>query len=183
MLCIEIFFLHLRQDLCNSKCYSLTIMKELIIETKVSVYDYSELSESYRSLVDAAKEQVMKSYSPYSEFRVGAAVELANGEVFAASNQENAAYPSGLCAERTAVFFANAQYPDVSVRTIAIAAYTEGDFLTDPITPCGACRQVLLETENRYGEDMVLLLYGKNGVQVIEGARSLLPLSFKLVRH
>ncbi len=157
-------------------------MKELILETKMQVCTYDELSDAYRTLVDRAKEQVMKSYSPYSQFKVGAALQLANGEIFAASNQENAAYPSGLCAERNAVFFANAQFPDQPIKILAIAAYTNGAFLEQPITPCGACRQVLLEAENRYAEGMKVILYGTTEIYIIDNAKSLLPLSFELIQ-
>lgn len=148
------------------------------IETHLYISSYDELSSENKSLIDHSKQQVQNSYSPYSEFKVGAAVALENGKIFAASNQENAAYPSGICAERNAIFFANAQYPDVAVKTIAIAAYTNGDFIEKPITPCGACRQVLLETETRYATDITILLYGKSEVYIITNAKSLLPLCF-----
>ncbi len=153
-------------------------MQELNLSTPIFVLSYDELNEVQKKLVNQAKLQVEKSYSPYSKFQVGASVLLENGEVYSASNQENAAYPSGLCAERNAIFFANAQYPDVPVKMLAIAAHTNGDFLDKPITPCGACRQVLLETENRYSTDMAILLYGKTEVYLIRNARCLLPLSF-----
>ena len=98
--------------------------------------------------------------------------------VVTGSNQENAAYPSGLCAERTTLFYANSQYPDQAVKTLAIAARTEQDFLDTPIPPCGACRQVLLETEKRFGKPMRILLYSKSDIYIMEGVSALLPLSF-----
>ncbi len=149
------------------------------IETNVSIYNFEELDESQKRLINKAKEQVNKAYAPYSEFHVGAAVELENGEIFAASNQENSAYPSGLCAERVAMFFANAQYPDIPVRMLAIAALTSGSFLAEPITPCGSCRQVLLETEMRFEKNIKVLLYGTNHVFEIDNVKQLLTLCFE----
>ena len=154
-------------------------MKQKIIETKISVFTFEELDASKQQLINKAKDQIQKAYAPYSEFHVGAAVELENEAVFAASNQENSAYPSGLCAERVAMFFANAQHPDVAVKAIAIAAYTNGKFLTNPVTPCGACRQVLLETEMRFEKDITILLYGTEEIYQIENVRELLPLCFE----
>jgi len=149
------------------------------IETNVSIYSFDELPESYKKLIDKAKEQVNKAYAPYSEFRVGAAIELENGEIFAASNQENSAYPSGLCAERVAMFYANAQHPNVAVKTIAIAAFANGKFMAEPVTPCGSCRQVLLETEIRFEKKINILLYGTKHVFQIEDVKQLLPLCFE----
>lgn len=154
-------------------------MKKKIIETIVSIYSFDELETSQKQLIEKAKEQIEKAYAPYSKFYVGAAIELENGEVFAGSNQENSAYPSGLCAERVAMFFANAQYPDVPVKTIAIAASTNGKILSEPISPCGSCRQVLLETETRFEQDIKFLLYGTDHVFQIESVRQLLPLCFE----
>jgi cytidine deaminase len=154
-------------------------MIEKTIETKVSILSFNELNPSQKTLVDKAKEQVAKAYAPYSNFHVGAAVELENGEIFAGSNQENSAYPSGLCAERVAMFYANAQFPDVAVKTIAIAAFTNGKFLPEPITPCGSCRQVLLESEMRFDKNITVLLYGTNNIFQLENIRQLLPLCFE----
>ncbi|MBR7153865.1 MAG: cytidine deaminase, partial [Paludibacteraceae bacterium] len=118
------------------------------------------------------------SYCPYSHFHVGAAAKLANGIVMRGSNQENAAYPSGLCAERTALFAAGAQYPEQPVTKLAIACFTGGHFTKEPGSPCGACRQVMLETEHRYGGKMEVLLYGEEETYVFESAADLLPLIF-----
>ena len=103
---------------------------------------------------------------------------LADGTVVTGTNQENAAYPSGLCAERTTLFYANSQYPDQAVETLAIAARNERDFLDDPIPPCGACRQVMLETEKRFKHPMRILLFGKKGIYEMKNVGALLPLSF-----
>ena len=154
-------------------------MQKRTIETNVEVYSFEELDLAKQNLINKAKEQVSKAYAPYSGFHVGAAIELENGEIFAASNQENSAYPSGLCAERVAMFFANAQYPEVAVKTLAIAAYTHGEFLSEPVTPCGSCRQVLLETETRFEKDITILLYGTKNTFQIANVKQLLPLCFE----
>lgn len=153
-------------------------MKELKIDIRIKILSYDELSEADRRLTDLAKEATWKSYSPYSRFAVGAAALLANGETVTGSNQENAAYPSGLCAERTTLFYANSQYPDQAVNTLAIAARTPSGFIDTPIPPCGACRQVLLETEQRYRQPIRILLYGETEIYQIDGVKDLLPLSF-----
>ena len=153
-------------------------MKDLNIQTIIKVCQYDELSDQDKQLIDKAKEMTQHSYAPYSKFKVGAAALLANGAIVTGSNQENAAYPSGLCAERTTLFYDNSQYPDQAVLTLAIAARTEQDFIDNPIPPCGACRQVILETETRYKHPVRILLYGKKEIYLIKGIRDLLPLSF-----
>ena len=153
-------------------------MEERKIVTSLFVYAYDELPADYKRLVDEAKRVTKDAYAPYSKFHVGAALLLANGEIVSATNQENAAYPSGMCAERVTMFYANSRYPNLPPKALAIASFAEGDFLDEPITPCGACRQVLLETEMRYGAEINVLLYGKRGVYLLSSAKSLLPLSF-----
>lgn len=154
-------------------------MKTLRLHIPVKVFAYEELAEADRQLIDAAREATYHSYAPYSHFHVGAAARLANGTVVSGSNQENAASPSSLCAERTTLFYANSRYPDQPVDTLAIAARNErGEFLQQPISPCGACRQVMLETETRFSHPMCILLYGTEGVYELEGVNSLLPFSF-----
>lgn len=153
-------------------------MQKKIIETHVTVLNRNELTPEEVHLIEKAREQVSKSYAPYSKFSVGAAVLLENGEIFAGSNQENSAYPSGLCAERVAMFYANAQYPDVAVKTLAITAFSDGNFLQEPITPCGSCRQVLLETENRFKKDITVFLDGQKYIYRLDKVKELLPLSF-----
>ncbi|MBP3828827.1 MAG: cytidine deaminase [Bacteroidaceae bacterium] len=153
-------------------------MKSIEIKVQIQVFDVEELSDSDRHLVERAKEMTQTSYSPYSEFRVGAAIRLQDGQVFAGSNQENAAYPVGSCAERTTFFYAQANAPEVAPEAIAIAAFTNGHFLEKPISPCGMCRQALLEAETRYGTHIRVLLYGTDGVYVAQSMRDLLPLTF-----
>jgi cytidine deaminase len=154
-------------------------MRNKIIETSVNIFNFDELNITQQQLIKRAKDQVIKAYAPYSNFHVGAAVELENGEIFAGSNQENSAYPSGLCAERVAMFYANAQFPEVPVKAIAIAAFTNGVFVEMPITPCGSCRQVLLESEMRFEKDITILLYGSKEIYLIKNVRQLLPLCFE----
>ena len=151
-------------------------MEERKIETIYKVYGYDELTAEDRELVDAAKQMTGTSFAPYSKFHVGAAIR-----------QENAAFPSSLCAERTACFQASALYPGMPMRKIAIAAWTrlhqpeetphELCFQKKPISPCGSCRQALLEYEAAYGP-IEVLLYGREGVAVLPSIASLLPLCF-----
>ncbi|MDR0940136.1 MAG: cytidine deaminase [Mediterranea sp.] len=154
-------------------------MRELTISSIINAYRFDELSADDKALLRAAMDATQRSYSPYSHFAVGAAALLDDGTVVTGSNQENAAYPSGLCAERTTLFYANSSYPDQPVRTLAIAARTEDDFIDSPIPPCGACRQVILETEKRYGDPIRILLYGREEIYEIRGISGLLPLSFE----
>ncbi|NMB05084.1 MAG: cytidine deaminase [Bacteroidales bacterium] len=154
------------------------MVKEINLSTKIAVYPLEECTETEKKLIEAAKKATEKAYAPYSGFSVGAALLLENGEIVSGNNQENAAYPSGLCAERTTVFYANANFPEEKVIAIAIAANHKGSFTEDVITPCGACRQVLLETENRFHSPMKVLMYSEKGVYVMESIRDLLPLSF-----
>lgn len=151
----------------------------MILQTKVAVCTYDELQTADREMVDAARAATANSYAVYSNFNVGAAVRLSNGAIVSGSNQENAAYPSGLCAERTTLFWANSQYPNEAVETLAIAARTAQGELETPIPPCGACRQVILETEKRFGNTIRIILYGAKQCYIIEdGIKALLPLSF-----
>lgn len=153
-------------------------MKEFKITTKISVYTLEECSEIEKKLIESAKNVCKKAYAPYSQFHVGAAALLNSGEIITGNNQENAAYPSGICAERTTVFFANANFPEQKIVTMAIAAYYKGRFTKDVITPCGACRQVLLEVENRYKTPIRFLLYGEDGIYAVNSIKDLLPLNF-----
>ena len=154
-------------------------MKEITLETQVTTCKLDEMHPSMRELVEKAKAMTQNAYCPYSHYHVGAAALLADGQVITGSNQENAAYPSGLCAERTTLFYAGSAHPDKPVVALAIAAYTDGAFTPTPIAPCGACRQVMLEAEQRHHQSIRVLLYGTEGIYLIEGGtRELLPLTF-----
>ena len=154
-------------------------MEELELKTVIKVCQPQELSVEEQHLLDLAVEATRRSYAPYSHFCVGAAVRLENGAEVIGSNQENAAYPSGTCAERTALFAAGTQYPDVPVTVLAVAARgTDGELLEEPVAPCGSCRQVIVESETRAKHPIRILLYGRRCVYVIDGIRSLMPLMF-----
>ncbi len=153
-------------------------MKEIEIKTTMRVCQWDELSSAQQALINIAKEQTQRAYCPYSNYHVGAALLLGNGEIVRGCNQENAAYPSGLCAERSALFAAGAQYPEQPVIRLAIACYNNGRFTPQPGSPCGACRQVMIETEHRYGQPMEVILYGENETYIFSSAADLLPLIF-----
>lgn len=156
-----------------------TYMKNIDIVTHVTALSIDELDSADRELVQQAVLSTRNAYSPYSHFSVGACVRLSDGSIMTGANQENAAYPSGLCAERTAIFSAQAQHPELHIMAIAIAARDiEGRLTRKPVTPCGACRQVMIEIEQRYKRAMRVLLYGEDTVLVIDSASELLPLSF-----
>ena len=133
-------------------------MEKFILDTEVIVLTYNELNSSQLKLVETAFKACENSYSPYSEFSVGSSLEFEDGEIFQANNQENAAYPSGLCAERTLLF--------------------HGKATKQPVSPCGACRQVMLETTNRQNSPIELLLAGADKVYMIKDIKTLLPLQF-----
>lgn len=139
-----------------------------------------ELVAEDRELVLAAKEAMAGSYAPYSGFNVGAAVRLANGVVVRGANQENAAFPSGLCAERTAMFAAGANYPDVPMASIAIIGGYSGEVTDLPTPPCGACRQVMSEFRKKAGKPISVILAGKNKIYKIADSNDLLPFIFNL---
>lgn len=141
---------------------------------------FSELSAAYQDLVEEAKNASISSYSPYSKFSVGAAVRLKNNLILSASNQENISYPEGICAERNVLYFAKSKYPDIPITSMAIAARNERGFTEFPVSPCGACRQVILETILRDKIDFNLILFGEREVFVVPQASMLLPLNFSV---
>ena len=138
----------------------------------------AELPEKDRALLEAAIEAVSGSYAPYSHFNVGAAVRLADGTVVKGANQENAAYPSGLCAERTAMFSASAQHPGVAFEAIAVICSRDGVLMPNPGSPCGACRQVMAQYEREAGRPMRILLGSGGPILAFDGVESLMPLIF-----
>lgn len=153
-------------------------MEQIDINISIQSYQLDELSPQDQELVQAAIEATKNAYANYSRFYVGAALRLENGKIVIGANQENAAFPSGLCAERTAVFAAQANYPDSPIETLAIAGRNEKGVLPNPITPCGACRQVILEIEDRYKKPIKILLYGTQKIYCVRSVKDLLPLSF-----
>ena len=154
-------------------------MEELELKSVIQVCQPEELTPQEQHLLTLAIEATSRSYAPYSHFHVGAAALLENGAEVIGCNQENAAYPSGLCAERTALFSAGAQYPDVPVKVLAIAARgTDGELLEEPVAPCGSCRQVLIESETRAGSPIRILLHGRKCIYVVDGIHKLMPLMF-----
>jgi cytidine deaminase len=155
-------------------------MEKLHYTVEVEEYESeSTLPADEQKLLKTAKEKLASSYAPYSEFSVSAALKLANGEVVTGTNQENAAYPSGMCAERVAVFAAASNYPKVAIEKIVITADSERISVDHPIAPCGACRQVMLEYEVNQARPITLVLAGASGkVYRINGVRQLLPIFF-----
>lgn len=153
-------------------------MKNLNITIPVQSCKMTDLPAEDRALVEAAKQATSGSYAPYSHFNVGAAIRMADGNIVTGANQENAAFSSGTCAERSACFAAGAHFPDMAMTKIAIAAYTAGSFQRTPISPCGACRQALLEYEHKQGSPMQVILYGEDECLLLPSVASLLPLCF-----
>lgn len=155
-------------------------MKEINISTTFLAYNsIDELPSEIRSLMEQAIEIRKKAYAPYSHFRVGAAILLDNGKVVLGSNQENAAYPSGLCAERVAIFQAGAVFPDAKIVKLAITAASDSNPTLSPIPPCGACRQSIAEYEFKQDAPIEIFFMGESGeVYVSNSIANLLPLSF-----
>lgn len=139
-----------------------------------------ELTTQQSLLLDKAKEATQNAYAPYSNFQVGAAILLDNNEIVTGSNQENAAYPSGLCAERVAIFAAHHLYPKAKIVSLAIAATDHGKALAEPIVPCAACRQVMAESIKRGKASFEVLLQGANHILVIPDALDLIPFHFEM---
>lgn len=162
--------------ICNK---ILNIMEELTLKSTLQVAQFEELTANEQRVIEVAKQSTYNSYAPYSHFHVGAALLLKNGIVIPGCNQENAAFPAGICAERSALFAAGAQYPDQPVMLLAIAVRnSKGEFLEEPASPCGPCRQVIIETETRFKQEVRILLYGTKYTYIIDGIKQLMPLSF-----
>ena len=154
-------------------------MKEREIQIKYNEFGHDEISAEDKHLVKVALDAAKNAYAPYSHFRVGAAVLLENGTVVSGSNQENAAYPSGLCAERVALFYANSNYPDKSVNCITVVVIdSENNIIPQLVSPCGSCRQVISESEMRYDKNIRLLLVSEKTIMEFHSIQDLLPMSF-----
>lgn len=148
---------------------------------EINYLEYSgleELEPKDRELCEAAEKALTGSYAPYSKFNVGAAVRLSDGRIVTGANQENAAYPSGLCAERTAMFSAHANHPDMPMTAIAITGAQNGKLNEDITAPCGACRQVMAEYQKVSGRKWTILLYGKKKIIKLSQVDDILPFIF-----
>lgn len=156
-------------------------MKKIKIDVFIEEYANGEkLQDIDEMLVKQAFMAIESSYAPYSQFHVGAAILLSDGKIIKGSNQENAAYPSGLCAERVAIFQAKSTYPESIIQAIAIAAKADYFETDSPVTPCGACRQVIAEMQSRQNRKIRIIMKGqKGGAYVADGIENLLPLMFK----
>jgi cytidine deaminase len=155
-------------------------MKQESIAFSYSVYEsIQELSAEDRWLMEQAMAACHRAYAPYSGFRVGSALLLDDGTLITGSNQEHAAFPSGLCAERVAFFHVGSTYPEKKITAVAIAALLGDDLLPHPVSPCGNCRQVMAEFEGRYGQPIRLIMLAENNKYVVLPAiRLLLPFLF-----
>ena len=150
-------------------------------EIKISFQEFKsidELNAEDRELAGSAIQAMGRAYAPYSHFHVGAAVRMSNGQIVEGANQENAAFPSGLCAERTAMFAASAKYPDKDMRSIALAGGVHGRLTDQPATPCGACRQVMAQYQTKAGKPVSVIMIGKSRVWKFEKVDDILPLIF-----
>ena len=153
-------------------------------EIKIAYQEFDSLNElchKDRLLAEAAIDATSRSYAPYSNFNVGAAIMYEDGEIIQGSNQENAAYPSGLCAERTALFYASSRRPDTPIISLAIAASQKGTLCNIPATPCGACRQVMAQYQVKSGKPMTVLLVGGEKIWKFASVDDLLPLTFNSI--
>ena len=155
-------------------------MKSVNITATFTIYDgISELPKTAQNLMRQAIEAREKAYAPYSKFNVGAAILLENNKIILGSNQENAAYPSGLCAERVAIYSAAANFPNVGIKMLAITATSQSKELTQPVAPCGACRQAIAEYEVKQKTPIPIYFMGKKGkVAKSNSLKDLLPLTF-----
>ena len=154
-------------------------MKQISINTTISVLSKDELSQEETSLMSQAFEARSKAYAPYSKFTVGAAILLDNGIVIQGSNQENAAYPSGLCAERVAIFYAGSTFPNAKIVKMFITASPQDRDLEEPIPPCGSCRQAIAEYEFKQDAPIAIFFMGAKGdIYKSDSLKNILPLVF-----
>lgn len=155
-------------------------VKKQKIEIRLEVYEtLSELPNNIQQLMSKAQQARENAYAPYSRFKVGAALRLDSGEIVLGNNQENAAFPSGLCAERVAVFNAAANFPNKNIVALAICAQAETREISEAISPCGSCRQVLAEYEQKQGTPIAIYFMGETGEIVkVASVKDLLPFGF-----
>ncbi len=158
-------------------------MQEKKIEFRYTTANIRDLDVQYQELINNAKISLQTAYAPYSGFMVGASVLLENGEIINGSNQENVAYPSGLCAERVAIFYAGAKFPNVKIKAIAVSVFSKDFDISDIVSPCGACRQVMAEYEENQGDSIKVILHSPNDqVFILNQIKDLLPFMFKSPR-
>jgi cytidine deaminase len=154
-------------------------MKQIEITSKIDVYSYDELSEIDKKLLKEARKACDLSHSPYSHFKVGCAIRLQNGQSVIGANQENASYPVCICAEGVALSNASMQYPNTAIDTMAITIKTPTNSSNSPVAPCGVCRQSISEYENRYNNNIRLILQGETGdIYILNSIKEILPLGF-----
>jgi cytidine deaminase len=155
-------------------------MKEKILSISLEIYQSeAELSAIDQQLLSKATEQLQSAYAPYSQFRVGAALLLANGEIVTGNNVENAAYPMCLCAEQTAIGAAASHFPEVPILSLAVTVHNEKKRIDTPAGPCGACRQIISEAEDRHQQKISIIMRGESGpIYKLKSAKDLLPISF-----
>lgn len=156
-------------------------MEQIKLMLEFEVYQSTdELTSEDRELLNFANQIAENAYAPYSQYKVGAAVRLASGKIVTGNNQENVAYPSGLCAERVALFYASANYPDDHIVAIAITAKAMKFMVKDPVMPCGSCRQVMMEAENQNNRKIRVIMQGEQGkILASQSVENLLPFSFQ----
>ena len=155
-------------------------MEEFKLTIKGISLTRSELNDSDTELLNQAEYAAKNAYAPYSQFYVGAALRLENGTIVLGTNQENVAYPSGLCAERVAIFSASTNHPNEPIRSMAITVNTAKSFIEEPLSPCGNCRQVIMEYQHKQQSPIRLILAGQSEkVWIFEDAAALLPFGFE----
>jgi len=154
-------------------------MKKNIIIEYLEIIDSENCSSVEKNLISKALNVANSAYAPYSNFHVGAALVLENNQIIVGNNQENASFPCGICAERVALFTANSNYPDLKIKKIAITAFSNNFELNHPVGPCGLCRQVLLECEEKQNSDIAILLFNSKKIIKLANAKDLLPFYFK----
>lgn len=155
-------------------------ISKFTITTEIEVYpSVKDLAKKDAELLAEAQKMTKTAYAPYSNFNVGAALLLENGKIITGNNQENAAYPSGLCAERVAIYSAGAHYPNSAVKSIAISVKAKKMVIKEPLSPCGSCRQAIAEYENKFGKPIRIIMSGEKGaIYIAKSIESLLPLMF-----
>ena len=156
------------------------MINKLNFSVSYEAYDqFSDLNEADQLLCKKAEDALVTSYSPYSNFKVATAVQLADGKVITGSNQENVAYPSGLCAERVALFTIGAGYPDAVIKSMVVTAHTDNFKIEQPVTCCGSCLQVMAEFEKKQDSEIEVLFYCIDGkILKVRGVKNLLPFVF-----